>query len=56
MRRQNVRVTPIAAALQVSVFVAMLFAVAALLAHSFFYRGGGAAELAGDTMQIIQVP
>ena len=56
MRNQNLNVGPVGTALQVTVLVAMLFGVAAMLAHSFRHTDIHPASFAGETMPIVQFP
>jgi hypothetical protein len=56
MRKQNLNVGPFGIALQVTVLVAMLFGVAAMLAHSFSHAEIHPASFAGETMPIVQFP
>ena len=56
MRNQNLNVTPTAAALQVTVLVAVLFGLVAMLAHSFRHTSTDPATFAGETMPIVPFP
>jgi hypothetical protein len=56
MRKQNLNVGPVGAALQVTVLVALLFGVAAMFAHSLSRTAIHPASFAGETMPIVQFP
>jgi hypothetical protein len=56
MRNQNLNVTPTAAALQVTVLVAVLFGLLAMLAHNVRHTSIEPASFAGETMPIVQFP